>query len=337
MPGTKARSKQSWWSSLRNLRSRQKELARKRSHLKRQLQLQTLEPRQMLAADTPGETLATAYEPTLTPGVQWTYNETIGNGLYGNKDVDFYKVNLSAGQSLTVDIDTPYYGSLNSYVRLFSSSGTQVAYNDDEDGGGYGYGYGGSLDSLLSYTASSTGVYYVGVSGASNTSYNVNTAGSGIAGTTGTYTIKMLASQPPSGDVPGDTLATAYVPTLTPGTQWTYNETIGNGLHGNKDVDLYKVNLLAGQSLTIDIDTPYYSYLNSYVRLFNSYGTQVAYNDDEGGGGYGYGYGGSLDSLLNYTAPSGRLLRWCFRRIEYFLQRQHRRKRRCGNHGHVHH
>lgn len=258
----------------------------------------------MLAADTPGETLATAYEPTLTPGVQWTYNETIGNGLYGNKDVDFYKVNLSAGQSLTVDIDTPYYGSLNSYVRLFSSSGTQVAYNDDEDGGGYGYGYGGSLDSLLSYTASSTGVYYVGVSGALNTSYNVNTAGSGIAGTTGTYTIKMLASQPPSGDVPGDTLATAYVPTLTPGTQWTYNETIGNGLHGNKDVDLYKVNLLAGQSLTIDIDTPYYSYLNSYVRLFNSYGTQVAYNDDEGGGGYGYGYGGSLDSLLNYTAPS---------------------------------
>lgn len=164
MPIKKTRVKQSWWSHLWNSRFRQRSLASNRKNFRRLLQLQTLEPRQMLAADTPGETLATAYEPTLTPGVQWTYNETIGNGLHGNKDVDFYKVTLAAGQSLTVDIDTSYYSSLNSYVRLFNSAGTQLTSNDDEEGGGYGYGYGGSLDSLLNYTASTAGVYFVGVS-----------------------------------------------------------------------------------------------------------------------------------------------------------------------------
>ncbi len=49
---------------------------------------------------------------------------------------------------------------LNSYLRVFNSSGTEVAFNDDEGlvAGNY------ISDSKLNYTATSAGVYYVGVS-----------------------------------------------------------------------------------------------------------------------------------------------------------------------------
>ncbi len=100
---------------------------------------------------------------------------------------------------------------------------------------------------------------------------------------------------PPSGaGEPNDSIATATAVTLSSGRA-TVSGTIGDGAYGTADVDLYAVTIGAGGTLAVDIDaatltTP--SQLDSYVRIFNAAGTQVAANDDSGG---------TLDSLVTYT------------------------------------
>jgi hypothetical protein len=74
---------------------------------------------------------------------------------------------------------------------------------------------------------------------------------------------------------------------------------IGDGQFGSRDVDLFQVVLQAGQSLTIDVDArslPSSSTLDSFVRLFDSRGRELARNDDANG---------SLDSLLSVVTRTG--------------------------------
>jgi subtilisin family serine protease len=73
---------------------------------------------------------------------------------------------------------------------------------------------------------------------------------------------------------------------------------VGNGPAGRRDVDLYKVVLGAKQSLVVDIDARSLavgSPLDSFVRIFNASGRQLAFNDDTPG---------SLDSFLAFEAPA---------------------------------
>jgi len=85
---------------------------------------------------------------------------TIGDGPHGSAgdgtgDFDFYAVRgASAGQRLTVDIDTPT-GSLDSLVFLYDAAGNAIALNDDADG----------LDSFLDTALPEDGDYFVSVTG----------------------------------------------------------------------------------------------------------------------------------------------------------------------------
>jgi hypothetical protein len=74
---------------------------------------------------------------------------------------------------------------------------------------------------------------------------------------------------------------------------------IGDGRHVRRDVDLFRVVLKAGQSFTIDIDARSLasaSRLDSFVRVFDSRGRELARNDDANG---------SLDSLLSVVTRTG--------------------------------
>ena len=129
-----------------------------------------------------GDTLAKAAVLGITSG-DVRLSGRIGDGSFGAKDVDLYKVTLAAGQTITIDIDarTLSGGStLDSFVRLFNASGKQVAANDDD---------GSSYDSLLAFRAKTAGTYYVGISGYGNSGYNPTRAGSGRAGSTGVYQV----------------------------------------------------------------------------------------------------------------------------------------------------
>jgi subtilisin family serine protease len=135
----------------------------------------------------------------------------IGDGLYGRRDVDLYRIRLAAGQSLTVDIDAeslPGGSTLDSYLRVFSATGRQLAFNDDA---------AGSLDSVLSFRAAVAGTYYVGVSGYGNGSYVPTRAPSGRNGSIGDYRVLFSISPAPGGGtggrVAGSRDAAAPVPT----------------------------------------------------------------------------------------------------------------------------
>jgi subtilisin family serine protease len=96
----------------------------------------------------------------------------------------------------------------------------------------------------------------------------------------------------------GDTLAAAVAVTASSGSVRCPGQ-IGDGQSGRRDVDLYRVVLQAGQSLTIDVDARSLSSsstLDSYVRLFDSRGRELARNDDANG---------SLDSLLSVVTRTG--------------------------------
>ena len=94
-------------------------------------------------------------------------------------DVDMFSFTVAAGQRISFDIDLPS-GSLNSHLRLFNSSGTQLA----ADNGGRGPGELESSESYIEYTFTSGGTYYVGVSGFPNSNYNAVDGSGDTAGTT---------------------------------------------------------------------------------------------------------------------------------------------------------
>jgi subtilisin family serine protease len=126
-----------------------------------------------------GDTLRRAQPVTTTGRV--TLASRIGDGSRGRRDVDLFRVNLAAGQRLTIDVSartlaTP--STLDSYLRLFDTAGRQLAANDDASG---------TRDSSLAFTALKDGVYYVGVSGSGNVAYNPARAGSGKTASAGAY------------------------------------------------------------------------------------------------------------------------------------------------------
>jgi subtilisin family serine protease len=101
----------------------------------------------------------------------------------------------------------------------------------------------------------------------------------------------------PARDV-GDTIAKAYAIPRQESGAIRLAARVGDGSLGLRDVDLYRIKLAAGQSITIDVDARSLvasSTLDSVLRLFNAAGRQLTSNDDAAG---------SPDSLLTFTAPT---------------------------------
>ena len=133
----------------------------------------------------PGDTLATAMGVSFVNNT-FTTTQKIGDGTYLAKDVDIYRFEVSSadvGKVFAFGTAFPSGGaSVDTYIRLFNSAGTEIAYNDDS-GNDYRYSY-------LSWTATAAGTYYLGVSVYPNIYYNPNVAGSGQdASLTGDYTL----------------------------------------------------------------------------------------------------------------------------------------------------
>src|SRR5205823_4836493 len=113
--------------------------------------------------------------------------------------------NLQVGQMISLDIDARRINlsNLDSVLRVFDSTGHQVAVNDDSVG----------LDSALQYTipAGGAGTYFVGVSSFANFNYDTGTTNSGSGGnSTGAYRLRYtVSSAPPATTDVGDIIATA--------------------------------------------------------------------------------------------------------------------------------
>ncbi len=111
---------------------------------------------------------------------------TVGNGVFGNRDVDLYRIDLARGGLITAEITARRLASgstLDSVLRLFNASGVQIAINDQFF----------QEDSFIDFFVSTGGTYYVGVSGFGNSNYNPLVANSGTTQSTGTYNIRIAA------------------------------------------------------------------------------------------------------------------------------------------------
>ena len=113
----------------------------------------------------------------------------------------------------------------------------------------------------MSYSITSSGTYYLGVSSVDNEYYDADYAGYGDDGsTTGAYDLDLLISQDGSqtnttfSDF-GDDISYASSVSLVSDVVSTIQGYVGDGDYYDKDVDLFELSLDAGDEFTADINS----------------------------------------------------------------------------------
>lgn len=224
-----------------------------------------------------GDTIYTAANTGVGTGTGYYYNiNAIWNPTYGRKDVDLYSFQGVAGSSVTLQTFRPTNGqSMDTILRLFDASGNQLAEDDDDPNGGTLY------SGMYNYVLPKSGTFYVGVSGYSNFSYNPTTGGSGTGGSIGDYEVYIAVNSVPT-DV-GDTIYSAQATGVGPATgSYANTSSIGDAPNRTNDVDMYSFFGVAGSTVTITTSLPSgETSLDTYLRLFDPSGVQVAANDDD--------------------------------------------------------
>ncbi len=210
-------------------------------------------------------------------------------------------------RSSTFDIDTALngVGGLGSFLRLFNSQGVQLAFNNDAAGPNE---LTVGFDAYLRYTFTTAGTYYIGVSNANNTAYNIT---SGIGDTPGgqhsigDYTLVVQTPTLPPNDS-DDAISEA----VSLGAVSTTAVSRSGTISPDTDVDMFSFTVTTGQVVDFDIDTTINGSggLGSYLRIFNAQGQELAFNND--GSAPGEGAPG-FDAYVRYTFGAGRNLLRC--------------------------
>ncbi|RIX44184.1 MAG: hypothetical protein D3M94_15915 [Rhodocyclales bacterium GT-UBC] len=179
-------------------------------------------------------------------------------------DADWFAVNLTAGQRYVFNLDPASSGGLSDpYLNLYSSSGSLLAYNDDTNG----------LASQITYTAASSGTYYLGARA--------------YSGETGAYVLRATSSGGTSDDYAANTATTGRI-------------SVGGSATGRVEVsgdsDWFAVSLNAGQTYRFNLNGTASSGLSDpTLTLFNGTGSVLAQNDDANG---------TRASQIDFTASS---------------------------------
>jgi hypothetical protein len=194
-----------------------------------------------------------------------------GTTQVGNKDVDIFSFEVAVPGTVIIELgsDPNNANDFDTLLRLFNSSGTELAFDDD----------GGAGDFSRLEVSLNPGVYYAGVSGYNNRNYNPNVAGSGIAAATGNYSIQFGLGNTDFNGLLKNAVDISLGTDIDPfdfkngSIGADYGKPVGSG-----DVDLFKVIIPDNGTLYIDIDTPFDTgYVDSYLRLFDINGNQLSF------------------------------------------------------------
>jgi hypothetical protein len=224
-----------------------------------------------------------------------------GTIAVGNKDVDMFRIQTNYDGNVTIRTLPRDGTTVNTVLRLFDANGNQIALNDDDTADKTTYS---RIDQFLT-----AGTYYVGVSGAGNSSYDPKTAGSGTAGDTGDFAITFaLNNGDPNGVLPG-AVAVPSLPQSYPGyIGYDYGKPVGG-----TDVDLFKVvasdnGWMTAATITNDPS----GYCDTLVRawLVNPDGSlqYLGFNDDKDPSAPNQGVGHSTDSFLAIHVLQGQTI-----------------------------
>lgn len=187
----------------------------------------------------------------------------LGGGATGRlesgADRDWFRIQLTAGTTYTVDLTGQQGGGgtlEDPYVRIHDGTGATLFENDD-------IAAGSNRDSRITFTAKTTGAYYVD-------------AGSYNDGYAGTYTVR-LATATVTDDYADSLADTAPLGRLTVGSTATGN------LEVAADRDWFAVQLNAGTTYTITLTGAQDAggtLQDPYLFLHDSTGKTVSENDD---------------------------------------------------------
>lgn len=248
--------------------------ATKRNFLRSGL-LESLEKREMFAIVMP-----VVSQPLVNGN---SVSAIIGDSAVRAKEVDIYRMDLRAGMVATaLTSPVPNASAVDTYLRIFDADGKQLAANDDTEG----------LYSQATFTAPKTGSYYFGVSGHGNQSYDPS-KGTGLAtGKTGSYQLKVVTRDPMT---QGFAIPTTQVMNAT-SSPVSVQRRLGNATDvSSSQIDLFAIELRAGAVLNLSTSqVAGQPMMDTYLRLFDAGGAQVAWNDD---------FNGSSFSSLQFTAP----------------------------------
>ena len=188
---------------------------------------------------------------TDTTGVV-TINGTTSHGIIETvNDADLFKVTLTAGTTYNFDLTRTSGGLTDPYLYLYSPTVELISYDDDS---------GGSGNAHITYTASTSGTYYLGA-------FDYDTG-------TGGYT---LAATTVVDDFPWSTDTTGVV---------TVNGTASHGVIETAfDADLFKVTLTAGTTYNFDLIRTTGGLADPYLYLYNPGVNLIAFDDESGGSG----------------------------------------------------
>ena len=220
----------------------------------------------------PNGTIATAVAgPILGTGSASPISASIGSDgstEVGGDDVDLYRFTVNSPGNVSITVDTTAFQSV---VRLFNSTGTATQVTTAPG------------NSSVALTASlAAGTYYVGVSSAPNNAYDPTVAGSGPDGGTGAYTVSFGLD---TADADGVLSGAADINLAAGNVAQALNASVG--MDGSKsvgggDVDFYRVTVPDDGTLLVDIDTPDgTAYADTYLKVFDANGNQLAVSDDD--------------------------------------------------------
>lgn len=123
-----------------------------------------------------------------------TFNANIGDGAFGLRDVDLFRFVAGSGTTITASVQLAGASGLKTILRLFDATGNEVRADRRSR----------VSSNLVNFVVANAGVYYIGVSGGTNSTnpgevgndnYDIVTGGSGNpTDATGAYSLQLSVS-----------------------------------------------------------------------------------------------------------------------------------------------
>ncbi|MDW8262945.1 MAG: S8 family serine peptidase [Phycisphaerales bacterium] len=212
----------------------------------------------------------------------------------GDRDVDMLKIRPTTNGFLEISSRSfSLSGNSNpvdTVITLFDGTGAKLAQIDDLPD---------SADPTLHISVPKNRDYYVAFSGKGNDSFNPFILGSGSPGSTGAYTINIRTISAGAAALRrDDTISSAAVQSLSLGS--TVAGSIGYDtslVRGAADVDLYRFVAPASGLIEVKTFTRDAFGADTFLRLFDSSGNELAFNDDESAD--------TINARIQFPAVSG--------------------------------
>ena len=234
----------------------------------------TLDIVEVVTDDDPDNTIAEATNTEIGNEIRDT---VIDAEIETEADVDFYRFELGQGEGIEINALADN-SELDSYLQLFDADGNELAFNDNSDDPN-----NITNDSAIAF-APEAGEYYVGVSSAGNYDYdevngdtNLNfSSNTGIS--TGNYQLQLEVVEVVADEDPDNTIAEAIVSNVSSGLD---SAVFSGEIDAEFDVDVYQFQLAAGEGVNLNINAEVLdSELNSFLRVFDSQGNELAVDDN---------------------------------------------------------